>query len=146
MIRLYSKGSKNFQTVANSPNQAKNITIGSLQPKVQGTALVFGREPHHSRRSIFPGLGQHPTGAAANRWSSRWFGNFTSIKTAGADTNKLGWVFPFESPTSGLWLWKRNLGNFRQSGDLSFPLPKRPRRLVVFLREAELYLVLRLCA
>ena len=49
-------------------------------------------------------------GSAANWWTSRWFGNFYLDANGWARHEKLGWVFPMESPTAGLWLWKRDLG------------------------------------
>ena len=49
-------------------------------------------------------------GAAANWWTSRWFGNFYLNTNGWIRHEQLGWVFPMESPTAGLWLWKRELG------------------------------------
>ncbi len=49
-------------------------------------------------------------GAAANWWSSHWFGNFYLNANGWARHEELGWIFPVESPTAGLWLWKRDLG------------------------------------
>ena len=49
-------------------------------------------------------------GTAASWWSSDWFGNFYLNATGWARHEKLDWVFPMESPTAGLWLWKRDMG------------------------------------
>ena len=110
MIRLYSKGSKNFQTVANSLKPGKKYYYRVFATKVQGTALVSVESLTTAAGPSSPGWVNIQPGAAANRWSSRWFGNFYLNKNRWGRHKQLGWVFPFESPTSGLWLWKRNLG------------------------------------
>jgi surface protein len=49
-------------------------------------------------------------GGAKDWWSSDWFGNFYLNANGWARHEKLGWVFPVESPSAGLWLWKEGMG------------------------------------
>ena len=49
-------------------------------------------------------------GTANNWWSSPWWGSFYLNANGWARHEKLGWVFPMESPTAGLWLWKEGFG------------------------------------
>ena len=49
-------------------------------------------------------------GTANNWWSSPWWGGFYLNANGWARHEKLGWVFPMESPTAGLWLWKEGFG------------------------------------
>ena len=49
-------------------------------------------------------------GGAKDWWMSPWLGNFFTSPNGWAMHGKLGWVYPVESPTAGLWLWKDGLG------------------------------------
>ena len=51
-------------------------------------------------------------GAAANWWTSSWLGSFYMNDTNASWVmhSELGWLYPMESPKSGVWLWKEQLG------------------------------------
>ena len=49
-------------------------------------------------------------GNAAGWWTSPWLGSFFLAENGWVRHKNLGWVFPVESPTAGLWLWKKDLG------------------------------------
>ena len=51
-------------------------------------------------------------GAAANWWTSPWFGSFymNEANASWIMHSEMGWLYPMESPKSGVWLWKENLG------------------------------------
>jgi hypothetical protein len=60
--------------------------------------------------SLSPSWIDASPGSAAGWWSSPWLGNFFVSPNGWAMHQELGWVFPVESPTEGLWLWKEGLG------------------------------------
>ena len=144
MTRPQKRDSSLFQRFEELPNRGQlsqtrqKILLSGLCNQSPRNSPRFGREPHHSRRSIFPGwvniqLELPPTGGRA-----AGSGIFASIKTAGADTNSsVGSSLKARLAAPG---WEANLAGFDGQGNLSFPLPKRPRRLVVFLREASEFL------
>jgi hypothetical protein len=49
-------------------------------------------------------------GEATDWWISPWLGSFYQSPNGWAMHGKLGWVYPVESPTAGIWLWKAGLG------------------------------------
>ena len=51
-------------------------------------------------------------GAAADWWTSPWFGSFYMNDTNGSWImhSKLGWLYPMASGKNGVWLWKEQLG------------------------------------
>jgi hypothetical protein len=49
-------------------------------------------------------------GEATDWWTSPWLGSFYQSPNGWAMHGKLGWVYPVESPTAGLWFWKDGLG------------------------------------
>jgi hypothetical protein len=51
-------------------------------------------------------------GAAANWWSSPWFGSFymNDTNVSWIMHSELGWLYPMASGKNGVWLWKEQLG------------------------------------
>ena len=49
-------------------------------------------------------------GTVKDWWTSPWLGNFYLSANGWARHEKLGWVFPVQSPSAGLWLWKEGFG------------------------------------
>jgi hypothetical protein len=47
---------------------------------------------------------------AKDWWTSPWLGSFYHSLNGWAMHEKLGWVYPIESPTAGVWLWTDGLG------------------------------------
>ena len=47
---------------------------------------------------------------AKDWWTSPWLGSFFLSPNGWIRHAQLGWVFPVESPTAGLWLWKDGMG------------------------------------
>ena len=68
VTRPQKRDSSLFQRFEELPNRGQlsqtrqKILLSGLCNQSPRNSPRFGREPHHSRRSIFPGLGQHPTG------------------------------------------------------------------------------------
>ena len=58
-----------------------------------------------------PSWAKAQPGAAANWWTSPWFGSFyMNDGNAWVMHSELGWLYPMASGKSGVWLWKEQLG------------------------------------
>jgi len=110
VTRLDSNGSKNFQAQATNLKAGKKYYFRAFATNAQGTALGSVESFTTIAGPLSPSWINAQPGSAANWWSSRWFGNFYLNANGWARHEKLGWVFPMESPTAGLWLWKEGMG------------------------------------
>ena len=110
VTRLDANGSKNFQAQATNLKPGKKYFYRAFATNAQGTALGSVESFTTLAGPPSPSWINAQPGAAANWWTSRWFGNFYLNANGWARHEQLGWVFPMESPTAGLWLWKRDLG------------------------------------
>ena len=62
-------------------------------------------------RNILPWWIKAQPGAAANWWTSRWFGSFyMNDANAWVMHSELGWLYPMASGKNGVWLWKDFMG------------------------------------
>ena len=63
-------------------------------------------------RNISPWWIDARSGAATNWWTSSWLGSFymNEANASWIMHSEMGWLYPMESPKSGVWLWKENLG------------------------------------
>ena len=58
-----------------------------------------------------PSWAKAQPGAAANWWTSPWFGSFyMNDGNAWVMHSELGWLYPMASGDKGVWLWKEQLG------------------------------------
>ena len=103
-------GSKNFQTVALGLKQGKKYYFRAFATNAEGTSLGSVESFTTLAGSPAPSWINAQPGTANNWWTSPWFGNFYLNANGWTRHEKLGWVFPMESPTAGLWLWKRDMG------------------------------------
>ena len=110
ITRLDSNGSKNFQAQATELKAGKKYFYRAFATNAQGTALGSVESFTTIAGPPSPSWINAQPGAAANWWTSPWFGNFYLNANGWPRHEQLGWVFPMESPTAGLWLWKRDLG------------------------------------
>ena len=110
VTRLDSNGSKNFQAQATNLEAGKKYYFRAFATNAQGTALGSVESFITTAGPLSPSWINAQPGTAANWWTSRWLGNFYLNANGWARHEKLGWVFPMESPTAGLWLWKRDMG------------------------------------
>jgi hypothetical protein len=110
VTRFDSNGSKNFQAQATELKPGKKYYYRAFATNALGTALGSVENFTTLAGPPSPSWINAQPGAAANWWTSRWFGNFYLNANGWARHEQLGWVFPMESPTAGLWLWKRDLG------------------------------------
>ena len=129
VIRLYSKGSKNFQTVANSLKPGKKYYYRVFATNVQGTALVSVESLTTAagpsspiQVNIQPGRQPPPTGGRA-----AGSGIFTSMPTAGLATRSWG--------GSSRWKARRRVCGYgsetwagfgRKRKSIRFYMPPRP--------------------
>jgi 6-phosphogluconolactonase (cycloisomerase 2 family) len=65
------------------------------------TTIAEGASPHW--------IDAQP-GASKDWWTSPWFGGFQLLFNGWVKHVELGMVFPMESSTTGLWLWKEGFG------------------------------------
>ena len=110
VTRLDAIGSKHFLAQATNLKPSKKYFYRAFATNDQGTALGSVESFTTLAGPLSPSWINAQPGAAANWWTSRWFGNFYLNAIGWARHEQLGWVFPMESPTAGLWLWKRDLG------------------------------------
>ena len=63
-------------------------------------------------RNVSPWWIDARSDVAANWWTSSWFGSFymNEANASWIMHSEMGWLYPMESPKSGVWLWKENLG------------------------------------
>jgi len=110
VTRLDANGSKNFQAQATDLNPGKKYFYRAFATNAKGTSLGSVENFTTLAGPSTPSWIDAQPGSAANWWTSRWFGNFYLNTNGWARHEKLGWVFPMESPTAGLWLWKEGMG------------------------------------
>jgi len=110
VTRLDANGSKNFQAQATDLNPGKKYFYRAFATNAKGTSLGSVENFTTLASPSTPNWIDAQPGSAANWWTSRWFGNFYLNANGWARHEKLGWVFPMESPTAGLWLWKEGMG------------------------------------
>ncbi|MDP6207179.1 MAG: cadherin repeat domain-containing protein, partial [Roseibacillus sp.] len=103
-------GSKNFRTLATGLNPGKKYFYRAYATNAKGTSLGSVESFTTPAGPPAPSWINAQPGAAANWWTSRWFGNFYLNANGWTRHEKLGWVFPVESPSAGLWLRKREMG------------------------------------
>jgi len=63
-------------------------------------------------RNVSPWWIDARSGVAANWWTSSWLGSFymNEANASWVMHSEMGWLYPMESPKSGVWFWKENLG------------------------------------
>jgi hypothetical protein len=103
-------GSKNFRAVANGLKAGKKYFYRAFATNTQGIALGSVESFTTTAGPPSPSWINAQPRTAANWWTSPWFGNFYLNTNGWIRHEQLGWVFPMESPTAGLWLWKRDFG------------------------------------
>jgi len=103
-------GSRNFQAQATNLKAGKKYFYRAFATNAEGTSLGSVETFVTPAGPPSPSWINAQPGTADNWWTSRWFGNFYLNANGWARHEKLGWVFPMESPTAGLWLWKEGMG------------------------------------
>jgi len=99
-----------FSGLANSLSSTQVHYVRAYAVNSEGTA--YGLE----QSFVTTGWGNKPTwteadaGSTKDWWTSPWFGNFFQSSNGWIMHEKMGWVFPVQSQTSGVWLWKKGEG------------------------------------
>jgi hypothetical protein len=99
-----------FKTDAADLKPGKKYFYRAFATNLEGTSLGSVETFVTTAGPPAPSWINAQPGTAANWWTSSWFGNFFLHTNGWARHQKLGWVFPMESPTAGLWLWKQGMG------------------------------------
>ena len=110
VTRLDANGSKNFQAQATNLKAGKKYFYRAFATNAKGTSLGPVETFTTTTATQGPSWINAKPGVAADWWRSPWFGNFFLNANGWARHEKLGWIYPVESPTAGLWLWKKDLG------------------------------------
>ena len=105
-----ANGSTNFRTDALGLEAGKKYFYRAFATNAKGTSLGPVETFTTTTATQGPSWINAQPGPASNWWTSDWFGNFFLNANGWARHVKLGWVFPVESPTAGLWLWKKDVG------------------------------------
>ncbi|MBT3636362.1 MAG: cadherin repeat domain-containing protein, partial [Opitutae bacterium] len=102
--------STNFSALATNLQAGKKYFYRTYASNAEGTSYGSVESFSTTSESPKPSWIDASQGSAAGWWSSPWLGNFFVSPNGWAMHQELGWVFPVESPTEGLWLWKEGLG------------------------------------
>jgi len=105
-----ANGSTNFRTDALDLEAGKKYFCRAYATNDRGTSLGLVETFTTTTPTQGPSWINAQPGPANNWWTSSWFGNFFINPNGWTRHEKLGWVFPVESPTAGLWLWKKDVG------------------------------------
>ena len=111
VIRLAAESNaSSFSTVASDLMAGKTYYFRAFAVNAEGIGYGFEESfetPAGPRR---PTWIEAVPGTVKGWWTSPWLGNFYLSANGWARHEKLGWVFPVQSPTAGLWLWKEGFG------------------------------------
>jgi hypothetical protein len=102
--------STNFSSLATNLQAGKKYFYRAYAINPEGTSYGSVESFSTTSESPKPSWVDASQGSAAGWWTSPWLGNFFVSTNGWAMHQELGWVFPVESPTEGLWLWKEGLG------------------------------------
>jgi formylglycine-generating enzyme len=111
VIRLAAESNaSSFSADASALQAGKKYYFRAYARNRQGTG--FGLEETFVTTSEPPSPSwiEARFGTAAGWWTSPWLGNFFLAENGWVRHQNLGWVFPMQSPTAGLWLWKEGFG------------------------------------
>ena len=109
MIRLVAESNASFLGGCDRFAGGKNTTTGPMSAW-QGTGFGLVETFVTPSGAPSPSWIDAQAGNAAGWWTSPWLGSFFLAENGWVRHQNLGWVFPVESPTAGLWLWKKDLG------------------------------------
>jgi hypothetical protein len=99
-----------FSGLANSLSSTQVHYVRAYAVNSEGTAYAL------EQSFVTTGWGNKPTwteadaGSTKDWWTSPWFGNFFQSPNGWIMHEKMGWVYPVQSQTSGVWLWKKGEG------------------------------------
>ena len=105
-----ANGSTNFRTDALDLGAGKKYFFRAFATNAKGTSLGPVETFTTTTATQGPSWINAQPGVAAGWWRSPWFGNFFINPNGWTRHEKLGWIYPVESPTAGLWLWKKDVG------------------------------------
>ena len=105
-----ANGSTNFRTDALGLEAGKKYFYRAFATNAKGTSLGPVETFTTTTATQGPSWINAQPGVAAGWWKSPWFGNFFINPNGWTRHEKLGWIYPVESPTAGLWLWKKDIG------------------------------------
>ena len=107
---IVDQNASDFSSTANGLQPGKKYFYRAYASNEEGISLGS------KETFVTPEQGSEPTwieaqpSATKDWWISAWFGSFYQNPNGWALHEQLGWIFPVQSPTAGLWLWKEEMG------------------------------------
>ena len=107
---IVDQNASDFSSTANGLQPGKKYFYRAYASNEEGISLGS------KETFVTPEQGSEPTwieaqpSATKDWWISFWFGSFYQNPNGWALHEQLGWIFPVQSPTAGLWLWKEEMG------------------------------------
>ena len=102
------QGTGLFSAQATGLEPGRKYYFRAYAENVEGTG--YGSDGEFVTLSDGPGWIDATPGEAKDWWTSPWLGSFFRAPNGWVRHAQLGWVFPVESPTAGIWLWKDGMG------------------------------------
>ena len=102
------QGTGPFSAKATGLEPGRKYYFRAYAENVEGTG--YGSDGEFVTLSDGPGWIDATPEEAKDWWTSPWLGSFFLSPNGWVRHAQLGWVFPVESPTAGLWLWKDGMG------------------------------------
>jgi hypothetical protein len=111
LIRLVAESNASaFSADASALQVGKKYYFRAYARNAQGTGVGLEEIFVTTSGPPSPSWIEAQSGTAAGWWTSPWLGSFFLAENGWVRHEGLGWVFPMESPTAGLWLWKEGFG------------------------------------
>jgi uncharacterized protein YjbI with pentapeptide repeats len=107
---LVDQNTTDFAMTANNLQPGKKYFYRAYASNEEGIALGSKETFVTQQQGPEPMWIDAQPGATKDWWISSWFGSFYQNPNGWALHEQLGWVFPVQSPTAGLWLWKEEMG------------------------------------
>ncbi|MBT5716778.1 MAG: DUF5011 domain-containing protein, partial [Opitutae bacterium] len=112
-FKISSNGSGlKFNKVVKDLMAAKKYFFRAYARNKEGVGYGSVLNLRSAQRIFSPRWINAKPGVAANWWTSSWLGSFymNDANASWIMHSEMGWLYPMESPKSGVWLWKENLG------------------------------------
>jgi len=111
VIRLVAESNaSSFSAVAADLMAGKTYYFRAFAVNAEGIGYGFEERFETPAGPKIPTWIEAVPGTVKGWWTSPWLGNFYLNANGWARHEKLGWVFPVQSPSAGLWLWKEGFG------------------------------------
>ena len=105
-----SATSGDFQSDATSLTSSVQYYVRAYVTNSEGTGYGLEKTFVTTGPVSKPSWIDSTAGSATDWWSSAWFGNFFQSANGWVMHEKLGWIYPVKSKSTGMWFWKKGQG------------------------------------